>query len=162
MVIDQDFPMTRQQMRVMAVGLAVMAAVGIALFGGFIPGLKPNFSQPTVDAVDGHLYYVEPTLLHYPALGNTSQPWNVTFHNVTFVLEVTGWYYLTGGIVAGTGTEPNGTHYSFALGEFPNGSRPTLYISPDHAFGVDWTGGWLGPVAALLLVEVPPSTPSVT
>jgi hypothetical protein len=165
MVLERDYPMTRTQVRVLVVGLAVMAAFGIALFGGFIPGEKPNYAQPTIDTINGHRYYVEPTLLHYPVTvgANSSAPWNVTFHNVTFELEVTGWYYLTGGIIQGTGVEPNGTHYSFALGVLPNGSRPTLYLSPDGVFGAEWTGGWFGPVTMLLLVAVPDSsgTPSV-
>jgi hypothetical protein len=153
MLFERDYPMTGPQKRALVVGLVVMAAIGIALFGGFIPGIKPNYSQPTIDTIDGHSYYVEPVLLHYPILSNSSSPWNVTFHNVSFQLEMTGWFYFTGGLVQGTGTEPNGTHYSFVLGLLPNGSRPTLYISPDAVFGA----GWAGSLSVLLLVEVPPS-----
>lgn len=157
MVFDRDYPMTSLQVRILLVGLAVMVAGGIVLFGGFIPGAKPNFSLSSIDSIDGHLYYAEPTPLHYPILGNSTSPWNVSFHNVSFQLAMTGWNYLTGGIVQGTGTELNGTHYSFELGVLPNGSRPMLFISPDREFGADWTGTWFGPSAVLLLVEVPPS-----
>jgi len=157
MVLDRDYPMTGRQARVLVVGLVVMSALGIALFGGLIPGVKPNFSAPATVSIDGHLYYAEPTLLHYPLVGNATVPWNVTFHNVTFQLAMTDWSFLSGGIVRGTGTEANGTHYGFLLGILPNGSRPTLYISPDGGFGAAWDGGWLAPVTVLLLVEVPPT-----
>lgn len=159
MVMDRDFPMSALQKKVLVVGLAVMAVFGLALFGGFIPGIKPNYSEPTIDLVDGHLYYVEASGLHFPFLTNSTSPWNVTFHNVSFQLEMTGWFYFTGGILQGTGTEPNGTHYSFVLGQLPNGSRPELYISPDRVFGADWGGDWFGSLSVLLLVEVPPSPP---
>lgn len=157
MVMDRDFPMTRLQWRVLVVGLVVLAAVGIALFGGFIPGLKPNYSQAAIVTVDGRSYYVEPSPLHYPILTNSTSPWNVTFHNVSFQFEMTGWFYFTGGILQGTGTELNGTHYSFVLGLLPNGSRPTLYLSPDGVFGANWAGGWFGSISVVLLVEVSPS-----
>jgi hypothetical protein len=153
MVLERDYPMTPLQMRALVIGLVVMSAIGIALFGGFIPGEKPNYSAPTTATIDGRLYFAEPTLLHYPLLGNATSPWNVTFHNVTFQLQMTGWYYLTGGILRGTGSEPNGTHYSFLLGLLPNGSRPTFFLSPDGVFGAAWGGGWLGPATVLLLVE---------
>jgi hypothetical protein len=154
MLFQRDYPMTGLQKRVLVVGLVVMVAIGVALFGGFIPGIKPNYSAPTIDTVEGHSYYVEPTLLHYSFLTNSTTPWNVAFHNVSFELEMTGFYYFTGGILQGTGTEPNGTHYSFALGLFPNGTRTTLYLSPDWEFGADWSGA---SISVLLLVEVPPS-----
>jgi len=160
MVLERDYPMTGLQRKVLVVGLVVMSAIGIALFGGLIPGVKPNYTAPAIVSVGGHLYYAEPTLLHYPVASNATSPWNVTFHNVTFQLAMTGWYYLTGGIVRGTGSEPNGTHYPFVLGVLPNGSRPTLYLSPDGVFGAAWAGGWLGPVTVTLLVEVPTSGPS--
>jgi hypothetical protein len=157
MVLEKDYPMSSAQKRVLVIGLVVMLAIGFALFGGFIPGAKPNYSQPAIDTIGGHRYYVEPALLHYPIGSNATTPWNVTFHNVTFQLEMTGWDYLTGGILQGSGIEPNGTHYPFVLGVLPNGSRPTLYLSPDGVFGAAWIGGWLGPLAVQLLVEVPPS-----
>jgi hypothetical protein len=159
MVLDRDFPMTDLQRRVLVVGLVVMLAIGIALFGGFIPGLKPNYSEPTIDTVNGHRYYVEPSLLHIPFLSNSSSPWSVAFHGVAFQLQMTSWSFFTGGIIQGTGTEPNGTHYSFALGLFPNETRTTLYLSPDKFFGADWSSGSL---SVLLLVEVLPSNGAST
>ena len=153
-VLDRDYPMTRRQVRVLAVGLAVMVGIGLALFGGLIPGLKPNYQEPTVVVVAGHEYFVEIVPLHVPFLTNTSAPWNVSFRNVSFELQLANWYSNTGGWVEGIGTESNGTHYPFVLGEvFPNGTRATLYVSPDSVFGASYLGGWLGGVVIHLLVE---------
>lgn len=156
MVLDQDFPISRRQAQITVVGLVVMAVSGILLFGGFLPGLHPDFSAPAIVTLDGHSYYIEPTVLQVPLpVGTSSGPWNVTFHNVTFTLWLTGWYSGPGGIVHGIGTEPNGTAYPFSLGGYAaNGTRANLFLSPDSAFGCAWTGGPFGGVTAQLLVEV--------
>ncbi len=155
MALDRDFPMTLTQVRVLVVGLAAMAAIGIALFGGFLPGLRPNYSAADITTVAGHRYYVESSLLSTPVFANSTAPWNVTFHNVTFELRLTNWYSLQGGIVHGNGTEANGTRYAFTLGELlPNGSRSTFFLSPDLIFAASWTGGWFGGPTIGLLVEV--------
>jgi hypothetical protein len=145
--------MTRLQARVLVIGLVVMIAIGIALFGGYIPGLKPNYSAPDIRLVDGHRYYALVTPLHYPGFTNISAPWNVSFRNVTFELQCVNWYSSTGGIVVATGTESNGTHYAFVMGQtLPNGTRSTLYLSPDRVFGASYPGGWFGGIAITLLV----------
>jgi len=73
---------------------------------------------------------------------------------VTFELWLTNWYSVTGGVVHGIGTEPNGTSYPFVLGAYEsNGSRPSLYLSPDFEFGVWWAGGIIGGFYVQLLVE---------
>jgi|GEM_PF-635008 len=155
MVLDRDFPMSSVQKRALVGGIVVMLVIGVALFGGLVPGLKPNYSAPSVTTWNGHEYYLEPTVLHIPLLVNSSAPWNVTFHAVTFELRLTNWYSFTGGIVHVNGTEANGSRYSFALGQMlPNGSRAMLYISPDSVFGVWFTGGWLGGIVVQLLVEL--------
>ncbi len=147
--------MTPTQLRVLAIGLGVMAVVGIALFGGLIPGLRPNYSAPATTVIAGHLYYVESSPLLAPFLSNATAPWNVTFHNVTFELRLTNWYSVTGGIVHGNGTEANGIRYAFTLGErLSNGSRPALFVSPDSVFAAEWLGGWLGGSSIGLMVEV--------
>lgn len=147
--------MSRTQLRVLAVGIGAMAVVGIALFGGLIPGLRPNYSSPATTTLAGHQYYVDSSPLSIPFLSNNTPPWNVTFHGVTFELRLTNWYSVTGGIVHGNGTEANGTRYAFTLGErLPNGSRPALFISPDSVFAAAWAGGWLGGFTIGLLVEV--------
>lgn len=140
-----------------------MAVVGIALFGGLIPGLRPNYSAPATTTIAGHLYYVDSSPLLVPFFSNSTSPWNVTFHNVTFELRLTNWYSTNGGIVHGNGTEANGTRYAFALGErLPNGSRPALFVSPDSVFAAAWTGGWFGSLSIGLMVEVsyPPTVVS--
>jgi hypothetical protein len=155
MVLDRDYPTTPLQRRVLAIGLVVMIAIGIALFGGFLPGVKPNFSPPSTTTLNGHEYFVEATALHGPLFSNSSAPWNVTFHNVTFELRLTNWYSLWGGIVHFNGTEANGTRYMFALGQvLPNGSRAMLYVSPDSVFAAWWLGGLLAGPSVQLLVEV--------
>jgi hypothetical protein len=154
MVLDRDYPMTRTQVRILLVGLAVMAVIGVALFGGYLPGIKPNLSGPAIATVDGRQYYTEATPLKIPFLANSTPPWNVSFRNVTFELSLSDWYSATGGIVRGNGTEASGTRYPFELGElFANGSRAQLYLSPDGVFGVGWGGGWLGGFSAELLVS---------
>jgi hypothetical protein len=153
-MMDRDFPMNRREARILVVGLAVMAVLGILLFGGFLPGLHPTLTTSSFATIGGHQYFVESTPLHIPFAVNSTSPWNVTFHNVTFELWLTNWYSVTGGVVHGIGIEPNGTAYSFTLGAtLTNGSRPSLYLSPDLSFGVWWNGGILGGVYAQLLVE---------
>lgn len=146
--------MTRIQTRVLAIGLVVMIAIGVALFGGLIPGLRPDYGGPATTFLNGHEYYVDAPVLNYPALGTSNSSMNVTFHNVTFALHLTNWYSVVGGIIHGNGTESNGTRYAFELGELlPNGTRPTLYVSPDSVFVGEWNGGWLGSPTIDLLVE---------
>ncbi len=155
MVLDRDYPPTRRDLVILAVGLSIMGIIGILLFGGFLPGLHPSFAQNSIETIDGHQYYVLQSALLTPFLANSSGPWNVTFHNVTFRLWITNWYAFTGGIVHGVGTEPNGSAYPFALGTTnPNGSRTTLYLSPDRGFGAYWTGGPFGGPEIQLLVKV--------
>lgn len=152
----QDFPMTRTQAKVLIVGLVVMGAFGIALFGGAIPGLKPNYSEPSTLTLNGEQYYYETVFLSTPLFPlNTSSPQPTIFHNVTFELWVSNWYGYMGGLVRGNGTETNGTTYAFVLGE---SSIPpvntTLFISPDREFAVAWPGGILGGSGVRLMVQV--------
>ncbi len=156
MVLDQDYPIGRRQAQITVLGLVIMAIIGGLLFGGFLPGVHPDFTAPAIATLDGHQYYVEPIVLQVPLpVSTSSSPWNVTFHNVTFTLWLTDWYSGPGGIVHGIGTEPNGTAYPFSLGGYAtNGTRITLFLSPDYAFGGAWTGGPFGGVTAQLLVEV--------
>ena len=152
--IDRDFPMTRIQRRALALGFVAWAVAGAILFGGFLPGLKPTFATTGPVIIEGHQYYYEYSQVHAPTFANYSAPWNVTFHNVTFNLWLTNWYSVTGGVLNGVGTEPNGTSYPFVLGYvLPNGSRPMFFVSPDYAFAVGWNGGWLGGIFAQLFVE---------
>ncbi len=152
--IAEEFSLTRRQVRVLAVGLAVMAAVGVALFGGLIPGLAPNYSAPLVTTIAGHQYDELVVPLHPPPTSNAGPVWNVSFRNVTFELQLTDWYSSAGGIVLGKGIELDGSNYSFELGQmYPNGSRTMLYVSPDAIFGASFVGGWIGGLTLTLLVQ---------
>jgi hypothetical protein len=153
--MDKDVPMTPRDVKFLIVGLAVMVVVGIALFGGLLPGIHPNYTAPLVVTYQGHQFYAEVTPLHIPIFVNNSSPWNVTFRNVTFEIWLTNWYSGTGGIVNGIGTEMNGTSSPFSLGsQLPNGSRLTVYVAPDYGWGAAWTGGAFGGFAVQLLVKV--------
>ncbi len=153
MTIDRDYPIGRREATVLIVGLVVMGLVGVALFGGLLPGLKPNYAAPNVTTLDGHLYYLQSSLLKAPLLSNTSAPWNVSFRNVSFTLWLTDWYSVSGGLVHGIGTESNGSASTFTLGAFMNGSRSTLYLSPDGLWAARWSGGWLGGEFVQLMVR---------
>lgn len=154
-VMDRDYPMTRTQVKVLIVGLLIMGGIGVALFGGAIPGLKPNFSQLNVVIIDGVQYdFALAYLSHASIASNTSSPQEFLFGNVTFQLWVSNWNELSGGLVHGNGTEASGVVYSFLLGQ---SSSPfvntTLFISPDREFGAYWPGGPLGGPFVHLLVR---------
>ena len=154
MVLERDYPMTRTQGRILVIGFAIMIAAGIVLFGGLIPGVKPNFAPPSTASIEGHEYDTALTPLHVPVTTNSTGPWNVSYHRVVFELWLSDWYSFTGGIVHGSGVEANGTSYPFELGQTSaNGSRVQLYISPDWVFGVAWVGGIFGGFNARLFVE---------
>lgn len=155
MGIDQDFPMTGTQAKILVVGLVVMAVFGAALFGGAIPGLKPNYTEPSTILVEGEPYYFTSVSLTPPGLlSNHTLPQPYTFHNVTFELWVTNWGSLRGGLVHGNGTEANGTSYPFLLGESVSPPvNTTLFVSPDRLFGAYWPGGLLGGTSVLLMVH---------
>lgn len=137
-----------------ALVLVAMAVFGIALFGGLIPGLRPNYAEPSTIVVQGQSYFWTDYSFPWPyPPANTSTPTAVMFHNVTFRIWVTNWYSAIGGVVRGNGTEPNGSNYAFRLGAAvlgPNASA--LFLSPDKAFGAAWSGQTF----VELLVRAPP------
>lgn len=134
--------MTRRQATVLVVGLVIMAGFGIALFGGAIPGLKPNYGAPNILVLDGDRYYFTTVFLSVGFLANSSLPQSELFENVTFSLWVSQWNSFEGGLVHGNGTESNGTVYPFVLGSSTNPpENTTLFISPDRLFAVYWPGG---------------------
>lgn len=142
------------RVKVGAIGLVAIAAFGVALFGGFIPGLHPNYAEPRTIEVHGIPYFWAEYTLPWPyPPANSTAPTLVLFHNVTFAVWVTNWYGGQGGVVRGNGTEPNGTVYPFALGGAPLGANAsTLFISPDAEFGAAWSGQ----AFVELLVRAPP------
>ena len=100
-----------------AIAFVAMAVFGIVLFGGLIPGLHPNYAEPSTIEVDGQSYYWTDYSFPWPyPPANSTAPTPVAFHNVTFHVWVTNWYSPIGGVVRGNGTEPNGTSYAFRLG----------------------------------------------
>ena len=155
MSIDEDFPMSKNQVRVLVVGLVAMAVFGAALFGGVLPGLKPNYSAPSTVTVDGEPYYYTTVAMNQPSLfSNFTLPQTFSFHNLTFTLWLTDWGSSSGALLHGNGTEPNGTVSSFVLGDVPYPpSSATLYVSPDRAFAISWPGGPLGGVWVRLMVR---------
>jgi len=133
-----------------------MAVFGGLLFGGVIPGLKPNYSEPTTVTIGGEAYYTTMVKLRSPALlSNTTTPESFLFHNISFFLWVTNWDSIDGGLVRGNGSEPNGTVFSFVLGM--SESPPVdseLFVAPDRAFAVAWPGGWFGGTSVRLMARV--------
>ena len=156
MVMDRDYPMTRRAAIVMVTGLVIMAAIGVALFGGYLTGVKPSFPSTWTTTFDGHPFEATYTTLQLPLFANHTAPRNESFQNVTFQLWLTNWYSLLGGVLNGIGTEANGTAYSFALGNpLPNGTHVLVFLAPDYGFGAAWNGGLTGSVRAELLVAIP-------
>ena len=148
--------MSRTQVRVLVVGLVVMAIVGGLLFGGAIPGLTPNYTLPATITIDGEAYNYSIVKLPSPSLlSNATSPQLFQFHNVSFYLWVTNWDSFSGGLVHGNGTEPNGTVFDFVLGRSAYPPVDTaLFVSPDHVFAVSWPGGVLAGPWVWLMVHV--------
>ncbi len=142
-MMDRDYPMSPRQARVLAVGLVAMAAVGAALFGGWIPGLRPNFNPPATVAYDGREYYYASEPVPWPPLGsNQSAVFVYLLHNVTFRVWAANWYRITGGNLEGNVTVPNGTTYPFLLGRSPvNASYATEFATPGAEVVIFWSGG---------------------
>lgn len=155
-MMDRDFPMTATQAKVLLVGLVVMGGVGAALFGGAIPGLKPNYNAPNIEIFNGEKYYFTTVFLNFPFYPvNHSLPHTFPFHGVNFTLWVSNWYSFTGGLVRGNGTEANGTVYSFVLGLSTSPPvNTTFYLSPDRLFGASWPGSPLAGFWVHLMVHV--------
>ncbi len=151
-MMDRDFPMSRRQGTALVVGLVAMAGFGVALFGGWIPGLQPNYNAPAIVTYDGHSYYFEVAPFPYPIWpARSSQPANVTFHNTTVAIRAIDWYTLVGGQLVGNVTVPNGTSYPFALTHYV-----PLYASPGSEVVLEWGGSFV----FTFLVLVPPTSPT--
>ena len=147
--------MSRTQVRVLVVGLVIMGVFGGLLFGGVLPGLKPNYSEPSTVTIAGEAYYFTLVQLRTPnLLSYSTSPELFLFHNVSFSLWVTNWYSLSGGLVHGNGTEPNGTVASFVLGISANPPVDSqLFVAPDRGFAVSWPGGVLAGSTVRLMVR---------
>ncbi len=148
-------PMGRREVVAMVLALGIGGMVGIALFAGYIPGLKANSTLPSTVTIDGRSYYWTDASLPFPIFpANTSSPVQTTFHNVTFHLWVTGWYQTVLGFLHGNASTINGTVYGFVLGgptTLPG--RTTEFLAPGDAWGAYWNGQ----LFAQLYVLVPPA-----
>lgn len=148
-MMDRDFPING---RLTLVALVAAGAVGVALFGGYLPGLHPDYGPAGIETVDGHSYYYDTIVVPFPPIGsNTTSPEPHSFHNVTFWIWVTDWYSITGGELHGNATLANSSAYPFEFqgSEFGTGAAQ-VYLAPGGSVGAAWNGG----VAATLLVEV--------
>jgi hypothetical protein len=154
MVLERDYPMTRRDRRALVLGFVVLGVIGLLLFGGLIPGLKPETASPSTATLDGTRYYVDSVVLTVPILTRTTPSWNETFRNVSFDLHAVNWYNGSGVILRGNGTAASGGRIPFELGELlPNGSRASMFVSPGGIWGVAWIGGWFEQLTIELLVE---------
>jgi hypothetical protein len=142
MGIEQDFPMSPNQLKALVIGLVAMTGVGVAFFGGYFPGIKPTLSGPSTVDVNGKPYFYTDLALPPPSfLANASSPAMAVFHNVSFALWFVDWDWAGGALVQGNGTEANGTSASFLIGSSPaHPSNESLFLSPDLEFGAYWPG----------------------
>ena len=150
-MMDRDYPMTRAQARRTVGALAVCAVVGLLLFGGLIPGLKPDYRVSPTTTFDGRTYYWTLAPLPIPLNGgNVTLPVNFSLANVTFVLWMTNWSIVGGSVLNGNATEPNGTVYHFSFGGFYGTPHWTdEYVSPGGAVAVVWRGQILAELLVL-------------
>lgn len=155
MSLERDYPMSPTQVRVLVVGLVIMGVFGGLLFGGVLPGLKPNYSEPTTVTIGGQAYYFALVKVRTPSLfSNSSSAEQFEFRNVSFFLWVTNWHSFSGGLVHGNGTEPDGNVSAFVLGFSSNPPVDSqLFVSPDGVFAVSWPGGLLAGSTVRLMVR---------
>ncbi len=148
-MMDQDFPMSRRQGQVLVVGLVAMAVVGVALFGGWIPGVHPG-AGGSVLTYQGRPYFWTFLTVPYPLWpANTSGPVNYTFHGAALALGTKNWYALGGGELVGTIAPENATPTNFTL----TAAAPTAE-SPNATVVLEWPGG----ILLYFLVLVPPTS----
>jgi len=142
-MMDHDFPPTPRQARLTLAGLAIGGVIGVLLFGGWIPGLHPNFTPSPYATVDGRTYYWTATNVPIPTPGATrTLPSSEQFRNVTFTTWVTNWSLLGGTYLHVKAMEANGTSYQFALGGYEVAANWTdQYIAPDGTVAAEWSGG---------------------
>lgn len=142
-MMDRDFPPSRGQVRAMVIALAVSGVAGLLLFGGYVPGLRPNYTPPPYASVDGRNYYYTDVSVPIPlSLEGRTSPAATQFHNVTFWTWVSNWSLLGGTYYRGNATERNGTTYPFVLGGARSDANWTdIYIAPGGAVAVEWDGG---------------------
>ncbi len=150
-MLDRDHPITARQRTLTVGALLVGGAVGIALFGGLIPGLRPNFTPPEFQTFEGRSYYWTQVLVPAPPLGaNASVNETATVHNTTFQYWSEAQLAGTLTYLKGVANVPHGSSYPFVVGGgLVPAERTTQYVSADHEVAVLWMGG---PTAEFLLL----------
>lgn len=139
-MLDQEFPMTRRQAKSTVLALLVGGIVGVAVFGGIVPGLHPSYAAPEFVSLNGHQYHWTEILVPAALPGtNGSMPISRAVHNTTFWI----WVYIDHGDrtwLAGNATITGGGFYNFSIGGqlWPT-MRPAQYISPDSQVAVVWS-----------------------
>lgn len=139
-MMDRDFPIGRREAKITVVCLVIGGIVGALLFGGYLPGLHPQLSEPKYIELNGEQYVWTTLGVPSPIFGfNFTKAVNVSFANVTFFLWVTHYDGFDNQTLDGNATLSNGTVYSFALESRPDPSdRVTQYIAPGGAVAVEW------------------------
>jgi hypothetical protein len=142
-MLDRNFPPTPKQVKLTVGSLLAAAIIGGALFGGLIPGLRPNFSPPEFQTFEGRSYYWVEVLVPIVFPGtNVSSVENASVHGAVFeywIMNQLGGRYT---YLQGSATVANGTTYSFLVGgSLAPAERTTQYVSSDQEIVVLWTGG---------------------
>jgi len=142
-MMDRDVPISPRERRITVICFAIALVIGALLFGGYLPGLHPQYGSPTYLTVDGRAYYWTATDVPVPAFAlNYSFPLETTFHNVSFWYWITNVSFLDTAQLHGNATVPNGSTFDFEVGSgHPLGTRTTEYIAPGGVVAVLWDGG---------------------
>ncbi|MGB6500467.1 MAG: hypothetical protein WBG19_03570 [Thermoplasmata archaeon] len=142
-MMDRDFALSSRDIRLTFSALVVSGIVGLLLFGGVLPGLRPDFTPPATVTVDGQSYYWTAFTVPLPLpFSEVSGHVSVAFHNVTFWAWITNWSIVGGEYLHGNASEPNGSVYPFVMGGFPAQTNWTdQYVTPGALIVIQWTGG---------------------
>jgi hypothetical protein len=142
-MMDRDFSLSPRDVRRTLSALVVAGIVGLLLFGGVLPGLRPDFRPPAIVTFDGEPYYWTTFAIPLPLpFSEVSAHYSVVLHNVTVWAWITNWSVVGGEYLHGNASEPNGTVYPFVMGGFPAQANWTdQYVAPGGAFVIEWNGG---------------------
>jgi hypothetical protein len=152
-MMNPDTPPSPRALKLLAVAFAISIVVGVLLFSGNLPGLRPNYAAATTVTVDGRPYFWSDYTIPWPPWPeNFSEPNSTTFHHATFWFWVTGWYGIDTAYLHGNATPANGsTSPDFALGGPASPDRQTLYLGDGGTVGAQWDG--LTPYVELLVLD---------
>jgi hypothetical protein len=149
-MMGRELPTSPRERKATALALVAGAAIGIALFGGYVPGIHPTFTSPAVITFDGKLYYWKEIGVPLPVvLSNSSPSEKIAVHNATFEVYTIGWLSGGGSYLAGNATLDSGVTYPFSVGgSVASPDHTTQYVSPDGEIAVVWNATF----AAYLMV----------